>query len=84
MSIQRQLSALPNGSDSTLLGHYSVSFTLDTYAHVLTEHKQEGMALMDEQYGMQPGIAVEYMGDNIALGMQYIKDSISEHLLLIR
>ena len=102
--------AMEQGMDaktlSTILGHYSVSFTLDTYAHVLNEHKQEGMALMDELYGMQPGIAVEsypiimttfedgtislvaagftdveYTGDNIALGMQYIKDSISEHLL---
>lgn len=25
-----------------LLGHYSVSFTLDTYAHVLDDHKWEG------------------------------------------
>lgn len=32
---------------STILGHYSVSFTLDTYAHVLDNHKREGMELME-------------------------------------
>ena len=38
---------------STILGHYSVSFTLDTYAHVLDAHKREGMKLMEELYEMQ-------------------------------
>jgi len=52
--------ALEQGMDaktlSVLLGHYSVSFTLDTYAHVLDNHKREGMQLMEELYqiGMQP------------------------------
>lgn len=102
--------AMEQGMDaktlSTILGHYSVSFTLDTYAHVLDEHKQEGMALMNELYNLQPSISVEsypivmttfddgtisltaagfkdveYVGDNIALGLQLIKDSISEHIL---
>lgn len=43
-------SALEQGMDaktlSVLLGHYSVAFTLDTYAHVLDDHKRENMALM--------------------------------------
>ena len=102
--------AMEQGMDaktlSTILGHYSVSFTLDTYAHVLNEHKQEGMALMNELYNLQPCIpvesypiimttfedgtvsltaagfkGVEYVGDNISLGLQLIKDSISEHIL---
>lgn len=46
--------AMEQGMDaktlSVILGHYSVSFTLDTYTHVLDEHKHEGMALMDELY----------------------------------
>lgn len=35
---------------SMILGHYSVSFTLDTYAHVLDSHKREGMMLMEELF----------------------------------
>lgn len=35
---------------SMILGHYSVSFTLDTYAHVLDTHKREGMMLMEELF----------------------------------
>lgn len=35
---------------SALLGHTSVAFTMDTYAHVLDEHKWEGMRLMEELY----------------------------------
>ncbi len=31
---------------SVLLGHYSVSFTLDTYAHVLDSQKIDSMGLM--------------------------------------
>lgn len=46
--------AIEQGMDaktlSMILGHYSVSFTLDTYTHVLDQHKHEGMALMDELY----------------------------------
>lgn len=46
--------AMEQGMDaktlSMILGHYSVSFTLDTYTHVLDQHKHEGMALMDELY----------------------------------
>jgi integrase len=35
---------------STILGHYSVSFTLDTYAHVLDTHKRDGIQLMEELF----------------------------------
>ena len=46
--------AMEQGMDSktlsTILGHYSVSFTLDTYAHVLDTHKREGMKLMEELF----------------------------------
>jgi len=46
--------AMEQGMDektlSVLLGHYSVSFTLDTYAHVLNDHKREGINLMEELY----------------------------------
>ena len=35
---------------SVILGHYSVAFTLDTYTHVLDEHKHEGIALMHALY----------------------------------
>lgn len=37
---------------STLLGHASVSFTLDTYAHVLNEQKWEGIKLMEDLYAL--------------------------------
>lgn len=50
--------AMEQGMDpktlSIILGHYSVSFTLDTYAHVLDDHKREGMSLMDELYNTKP------------------------------
>lgn len=49
--------ALEQGMDaktlSVLLGHYSVAFTLDTYAHVLDDHKRENMALMGSLYQAQ-------------------------------
>ena len=35
---------------SKILGHASVGFTLDTYAHLLDDHKQESMMLMQELY----------------------------------
>ena len=48
--------ALEQGMDaktlSTLLGHYSVSFTLDTYTHVLDSQKHESMQLMEELFTM--------------------------------
>ena len=44
--------AMEQGMDakttSILLGHYSVSFTLDTYTHVLDSQKQEEMKVMEE------------------------------------
>lgn len=46
--------ALEQGMDfktlSALLGHTSVAFTMDTYAHVLDDHKWEGMKLMEDLY----------------------------------
>lgn len=49
--------ALEQGMDSktlsAIMGHYSVSFTLDTYAHVLDDHKQAGMALMGDLFAEQ-------------------------------
>lgn len=35
---------------SKILGHASVGFTLDTYAHLLDDHKRESMMLMQELY----------------------------------
>ena len=46
--------ALEQGMDvktvSIILGHASVSFTMDTYTHVLNDHKQESMALMEDLF----------------------------------
>lgn len=46
--------ALEQGMDaktlSTLLGHYSVSFTLDTYTHVLDEQKRQEMQRLEELF----------------------------------
>lgn len=39
---------------SMVLGRCLVSFTLDTYAHALVDHKKEGMALIEELYSMEP------------------------------
>lgn len=48
--------ALEQGMDSKtlsiLLGHYSVSFTLDTYTHVLDSQKHEEMKLMEDLFAM--------------------------------
>lgn len=48
--------ALEQGMDSktlsTILGHYSVSFTLDTYTHVLDSQKYEEMKLMEDLFAM--------------------------------
>ncbi|MCD7888273.1 MAG: tyrosine-type recombinase/integrase [Clostridiales bacterium] len=35
---------------STILGHASTSFTMDTYTHVLDDHKQEEMKLMEDLF----------------------------------
>lgn len=57
--------AMEQGMDaktlSVILGHASVSFTLDTYAHVLDEHKQEGMALMEELFHIPEPILSDTM-----------------------
>jgi hypothetical protein len=39
---------------SHILGHYSVSFTLDTYAHVLDDHKKEEMDKLSDLYFESP------------------------------
>ena len=43
-----------NAKRTPLRNVHSVSFTLDTYAHVLVDHKREGMALMEDLYNMAP------------------------------
>ena len=35
---------------SSIIGHYSVAFTLDTYAHVLDNHKREEMMLIENLF----------------------------------
>lgn len=56
--------AMEQGMDaktlSVILGHASVSFTLDTYAHVLDSHKQEGMMLMEDLYTSMEPEQLEY------------------------
>ncbi|MDE6672920.1 MAG: site-specific integrase, partial [Ruminococcus sp.] len=48
--------AMEQGMDaktlSTLLGHYSVAFILDTYTHVLDSQKHEEMKLMEDLFNM--------------------------------
>lgn len=55
--------AMEQGMDdktlSTLLGHYSVAFTMDTYAHVLDNHKWEGMRLMEDLYKIDQSIPTQ-------------------------
>ena len=55
--------ALERGMDyktlSAILGHYSVAFTMDTYAHSMDEHKRREMDKMDDMFGMQYSISVE-------------------------
>lgn len=55
--------AMEQGMDvktlSVILGHASVSFTLDTYAHVLDDHKQAGMALMEELFNVPEPTGVD-------------------------
>lgn len=38
---------------SVIMGHASVSFTMDTYSHILDDHKQAGMALMENLFNAQ-------------------------------
>lgn len=40
-----------------LTGHASISFTMDTHAHVLTDYKRESMAPMEDLYGILPDTA---------------------------
>lgn len=52
--------AMEQGMDektlSTILGHYSVAFTLDTYAHVLHEHMNQEMGCMEELYTIDQAV----------------------------
>ena len=41
---------------SAILGHYSVAFTLDTYAHVLHEHLNQEMGCMEELYSIDRAV----------------------------
>jgi len=60
--------AMEQGMDaktlSVILGHYSVSFTLDTYAHVLNAHKIQGMALMENLYYVPNNQVNQYEEDD--------------------
>ena len=55
--------ALERGMDyktlSSILGHYSVAFTMDTYVHSMDEHKRREMDKMDDMFGMRYSISVE-------------------------
>ena len=55
--------ALERGMDyktlSSILGHYSVAFTMDTYVHSMDEHKRREMNKMDDMFGMQYSISIE-------------------------
>ena len=55
--------ALERGIDyktlSSILGHYSVAFTMDTYVHSMDEHKRHEMDKMDDMFGMPYSISVE-------------------------
>ena len=55
--------ALERGMDyktlSAILGHYSVSFTMDTYVHSMDEHKRNEMNKMDDMFGAQYSISVD-------------------------
>lgn len=52
--------AMEQGMDkktlSTILGHYSIAFTLDTYAHVLHEHMNQEMGCMEELYTIDQAV----------------------------
>ena len=55
--------ALERGMDyktlSSILGHYSVAFTMDTYVHSMDEHKRNEMNKMDDMFGAQYSILVD-------------------------
>lgn len=62
--------ALEQGMDaktlSMILGHASVAFTLDTYAHVLTDHKIEEMKRMQAVFNQaQFAQAIQPLSQNI-------------------
>ena len=41
---------------SAIRGHYSVAFTMDTYAHVLHEHLNSAMVCMEELYSINQAV----------------------------
>lgn len=49
---------MDNKTLSVLLGHYSMAFTMDTYAHVLEDHKWEGINLMQELYHIDQQVPI--------------------------
>ena len=55
--------AMEQGMDyktlSVLLGHSSVAFTMDTYAHVLDDHKWEGIKLMEDLYTLDQTVPAQ-------------------------
>lgn len=74
--------AMEEGMDvktlSVILGHASVSFTMDTYAHVLDDHKQASMALMEDLFNAQkpavtdltyPVLVTQYLGEMTELSL---------------
>ena len=44
---------------SVIMGHASVSFTMDTYSHILDDHKQAEMALMENLFNAQQPTATD-------------------------
>ena len=52
---------MDNKTLSVLLGHYSVAFTMDTYAHVLDDHKWEGMQLMEDLYTIDQSMPTQQL-----------------------
>ena len=67
--------AMEQGMDSKtlsiILGHYSVSFTLDTYAHVLNEHKYKEMNLMEDLFAPQKQSELSYSYPVIITSQNY-------------
>lgn len=57
--------ALEQGMDfktvSALMGHTSVAFTMDSYTHVLDEHKREGMKLMEDLYTIDQTVPMQQL-----------------------
>ena len=63
--------ALERGMDykilSTILGHYSVAFTMDTYVHSMDEHKRREMDKMNEKPSRLRRLLEEYSLTNCGI-----------------